>query len=331
MRLSRIENRCLRITNIDLALSLVQSYFMGGPNATWAGDLGSEFVKSMSEATERASPPIWQTAVASWQSVLYAIRRLPRLTASAICVCFALYFVVMLLPSDGSWSSRSTGLVRSAAVFFGPIAITAALQIRVIRWVLLGETTDHYIWEPSRHLGVVSTWFGVLALFDRRDRIVEALGVSLPGSASTMIMIAAVSATVKLALIFPAIAIDAPGRGWRDAWVMSKGHFWRIGTTLACTNLIAVPLVLLLLFPLWMIFVRDSALDPDTGLPILASPTAQVTVEAIGAILLISWTIATSAALSIIYRSYAPPDVGLLGLTRSYNARSKDYSDASND
>ena len=45
---------------------------------------------------------------------------------------------------------------------------------------------------------------------------------------------------VRLTLLFPAVAVDAPRAGWNRALDESRGHFWRIVAVLLLTSLIGI-------------------------------------------------------------------------------------------
>jgi len=49
---------------------------------------------------------------------------------------------------------------------------------------------------------------------------------------------------VRLTLLFPAVAVDAPQAGWNLALDESKGRFWRILLTLLLTALIGILVII---------------------------------------------------------------------------------------
>lgn len=215
----------------------------------------------MGSTVDRPTPSIWQTAITSWRGVMDAVRRLPRLTASTICICFALYLTVVFAPSVGGSPTGWIGHALSVFRHLGVLAVGTAVGIRIGRRILLGDTADHYVWQSSRHFWPSIAWGGLLDVFTSSQRIAAGLELPVPPLMSVAIWIAVVFASVRLALIFPAIAIDAPGRGWRAACAMSKGHFWYIGLTLLCTVFIGWALQMLVTIPIWLPLVHDSTAD----------------------------------------------------------------------
>jgi hypothetical protein len=63
----------------------------------------------------------------------------------------------------------------------------------------------------------------------------------------------AVFVAVRILILFPAIAVDAPGAQWRNAYRDSKGNFWRtlliLTVTVMPTMLVTIPFYFLLAWP----------------------------------------------------------------------------------
>jgi len=61
-----------------------------------------------------------------------------------------------------------------------------------------------------------------------------------------IVLIAIIIVTLRLTIIFPAVAVDAPGATWRNVMADTKGYVWRIFLfgLVACLPLIVPALVL---------------------------------------------------------------------------------------
>lgn len=45
---------------------------------------------------------------------------------------------------------------------------------------------------------------------------------------AVVLFVVAVIAAIRMLILFPAVAVDAPGAGWRNAVDDTKGHTWRV-------------------------------------------------------------------------------------------------------
>jgi hypothetical protein len=106
--------------------------------------------------------------------------------------------------------------------------------------------------------------------------------VSFAATWGTAVVVAVV--TLRTVILFPAIAIDAPGVGWLNAMADSKGHTWRVLFTF-----------LLASFPLWPLQAAARWMLSPFGLP--ASPLA---FQIIGVVLMaVALVLAVSAFAAI--------------------------------
>jgi hypothetical protein len=120
--------------------------------------------------------------------------------------------------------------------------------------VLLGECATKYNLEPSEPRFRRFFFFVVVA------QLITAVPLALaflahnniPGSlgaALTLIFIAigfvCLIPVLRLLLLFPAVAVDAPGATWTNALQDTKGHAWRMLLIVIVTG---IPLVALVMF-----------------------------------------------------------------------------------
>jgi hypothetical protein len=253
-------------------------------------------------------PPVIETAVIAWRDAFRAIGAMPVVAG----IAFVLVLVTSLIPNPDLHSPWfpvvSIGSSIVQAVLLAPLAVA------VHRFVLLGERTNRYPLEPgsSRYLRFVGfailvdiLWLiptTILTLApDAKDNpaLVAGLGIAALVSLITVIII-----VVRRVILFPAIAIDAPGATWSKAGRDTKGSFWRVAFIFVLTGLPILVISGLLFY--WML--RPSV---KTWWPLLLGPQAQLST---GSWLFLSviWPVvgvlalcAFAAAASHIYRARA--------------------------
>jgi hypothetical protein len=183
--------------------------------------------------------------------------------------------------------------------------LLAPLAIAVHRFVLLGEQTDRYPLEPKssryrRFVGfailikilwlIPSTIEGLLpAVRDNNPDLAAGLGII-----AFVLDIAVIIIVVRRAILFPAIAIDAPGATWSKARLDTKGSSWRVVFIFVLT---ALPVLVIkgLLYWFWILLTPQG--EPSAG-PLLFF-------SAIAAVIAIPALCALAAAASHIYRTRA--------------------------
>jgi hypothetical protein len=196
-------------------------------------------------------PPVVETAVTAWGGAFRAIEAMPVVAA----IAFVLVIVTSLASHAVIPSSRAlVGSPWSYVIAIGSgivnAALLAPLAIAVHRFVLLGEITNRYPLEPgsSRYLRFVGFAIVVqilpaipfyIIIPDVRNGPVFAAGLSIVGF---VLLIAIMTIVLRRAILFPALAIDAPGATWRKASLDTKGSSWRVTFIFVLT---ALPVVLL--------------------------------------------------------------------------------------
>lgn len=174
-------------------------------------------------------PPIFETAALAWKDAFRAIDVMP----AVLGIAFALHLVVSLTISaiggspyaliDSPWLSIIVIVANAVqAVLLAPLAIA------VHRLVLLGETADHYPFEPKNSRFVRFVGFAILVktlwlVPTTVDTLIPAVSV-----VTFVLLIPVVIMLVRRVILFPAIAIDAPGATWSKAGLDTKGSSWRV-------------------------------------------------------------------------------------------------------
>jgi hypothetical protein len=180
--------------------------------------------------------------------------------------------------------------------------LLAPLAIAVHRFVLLGEKTNRYPLEPksSRYLRFVGFAILVKILWlipSTIESLISIVRDNNPTLASGLsivafvLVITIVIIAVRRAILFPAIAIDAPGATWSKARLDTKGSSWRVAFVFVLT---ALPLLVinLLLYWLWLLLTPQA--QPNAGNFLFFS--------VIEAVIAIAALCAFAAAASHIYR-----------------------------
>jgi hypothetical protein len=251
-------------------------------------------------------PPVIETAVIAWRDAFRAVEVMPVVAG----IAFVLYLVMSLAISAinvnayalvGSlWLSMiSIGASIVQAVLLAPLAIA------VHRFVLLGEKANRYPLEPknSRYLRFIGFAMLVKILWlipSTIESLVPAARENNPnladglGFAGFVLIITVIIIVVRRAILFPAIAIDAPGATWSKARLDTKGSSWRVAFVFVLTGL--PPLVInLLLYWLW--YPLPPQAQRGAGSFLIFS--------VIGAVVAIAALCAFAAAASHIYQARA--------------------------
>jgi hypothetical protein len=126
-------------------------------------------------------------------------------------------------------------------VLFAPLAIV------VHRFVLLGETTNRYPLDPFDARYVRFVGFAVLfklalvlpnLLTSLQARVApDSATTAVFGLVTAVVVVVVLIMTLRRLILFPAIAIDAPGATWDNARRDTKGISWRVFFIFFCTAL----------------------------------------------------------------------------------------------
>jgi hypothetical protein len=218
-------------------------------------------------------PAIVGTAVAGWRDAFNAIAAMP-----ATC---GITFVILLVLSGLSVLFIPQPTIEEGGAGIGVINIIAGiiqsflvapLAIAVHRYVLMGERATGYALDPSspRYLRFVGFAVLVNLLLLVPSLIItvappEGQNVALAaggGLAAFVLFIVILIVVLRRAILFPAIAVDAPGAGWSNARNDTKGNSWRVFFVLLCT---VIP-VLAVSLPLYWLLMRPPTVTATTRL-----------------------------------------------------------------
>lgn len=180
-------------------------------------------------------PPVFHSAWSAYSDTARAIATMPSVTSMAIVigVVYGLldYAVGNLVGTDLDKSYEP--VLASSVIGVVWNFFLTPFFIAIHRFIVLGETTTQYVLQPRdpRFL----RFFG-WSLFLSLLLLIPGLLVPLSGKDASGFMVAVITAlmvgflfvVVRSILLFPAIAVDAPGATWSNAFSDTRGYFWRI-------------------------------------------------------------------------------------------------------
>jgi hypothetical protein len=237
---------------------------------------------------------------------LWALRSLV-LTASLICLAHSLADMIMHSPGFGRTAGGTGRQLADLALTAGLIFLLVPFLIAVHRFVLLDETQPHYLIEPKspRTLRFFGSW----------------IALSLVAFVPVMISAAALAAVrlldwwywilvlplvllpivlcLRMTLLFPAIAVDAPGATWTNAYHDTKGHSWGIFLIYLVATIPAILFGALMLVVGWLLLAVASLAMRKAGVPYEAVSVLRT----LGSFLIVNVYYVCTAALMVVIAS----------------------------
>lgn len=183
-------------------------------------------------------PPISQAVAQAYRDVFHCIGELRALALIVLLITLAFQIAEVLLLPPGSGHVSRDLLLR----FLSNLAqgfLTVPYYIAVHRLVILGERTTSYVLAPSNPRFQLFFWWWAalsvvvylpISLVDMLAPSREAMPfpylIVLAGL--PIVLIAIIIVMLRLTIIFPAVAVDAPGATWGNVMADTKGYAWRI-------------------------------------------------------------------------------------------------------
>jgi hypothetical protein len=197
------------------------------------------------------------------------------LTACLIGIAHSLADMILRSPGFGRGAGASGRHLAELALAAGWIFLLVPFLIAVHRFILLEEMQEHYLVEPKhpRTLRFFGSWI-VLSLV----AVVPTLVASSALAAVRLIdwwiwililplVLLPIMLCLRMTLLFPAIAVDAPGASWLNAYHDTKGHSWGIFLIYLCATIPAVVVWAVLMATLWLLLAVALAAAAAGGLP----------------------------------------------------------------
>jgi len=204
-------------------------------------------------------PPVIGTAVAAWADAFRVIAAMPLVAGIAFVIMILLSLVTIWIAPDPMTLVTSHWLpvfTLISSIVRG--LLLAPLAIVVHRYVLLGELAHRYPLEPFNARYVRFAGFAVLVnILWSMPSVFESYMLDMQQSPGTVAVLGLVNSAffvavmiivVRRVILFPAVAVDAPGATWSNARHDTKGSSWRVAFILffvAVPALIAAGLLLL--------------------------------------------------------------------------------------
>ena len=201
-----------------------------------------------------AKPAIIETAWQGWRYAFAAFSRMPLVLGAGMLLTLVVTLVTFPLMPVGARESGLTETLIGLVIGVVQGFLLTPVAIATHRFVLLGELAPRYAPDPKdarfMRFFVFSVVYQLLVvvpatLMQFTDKTSGWLA-GLLGFAGFVLFIAAMIISLRVLILFPAIAVDARGADWRNALLDSKGHTWRIFFIVLLTALpmlvVAIPL-----------------------------------------------------------------------------------------
>jgi hypothetical protein len=206
----------------------------------------------------QSKPPVIGTAVIAWADAFRVIAAMPLVAGVAFVIVFLLSFTLWILPDPVAFVTSPWLPVYTVVSSIVRGVLLAPLAIVVHRYVLLGELTDRYPLDPFNARYVRFTGFAVLVnVLWSLPGVIEGylpymqqtpgIGASL-GIVSTALFVTIIIVVVRRVILFPAVAVDAPGATWSNARRDTKGSSWRVAFIMFFVALPAIIVVVVLYY-----------------------------------------------------------------------------------
>jgi hypothetical protein len=206
----------------------------------------------------QSKPAIIGTAVIAWADAFRVIVAMPLVAGVAFVILFLLQFTLWIIPDPDVFVTSPWLPVYTVVSSIVRGVLLAPLAIVVHRYVLLDELTDRYPLDPFNARYVRFTGFAVLVnVLWSLPGVIEGylpymqqtpgIGASL-GIVSTALFVTIIIVVVRRVILFPAVAVDAPGATWSNARRDTKGSSWRVAFILFLVALPAIIAVLALYY-----------------------------------------------------------------------------------
>jgi hypothetical protein len=237
-------------------------------------------------------PPVMEVVVSAYRNVGRALQAMPLLAVIAFLLSLAygiIDFTLNPVPaSDAAEPTRIDPIVFVFSILWS--FLMTPVLIAIHRFILLGEVTAGYAIDPRnpRFLRFFGWSLALALLISLPTFLATAFSALMGGYGAALIfalLVGCLFVILRATILFPAIAVDAPGATWSDAFTDTRGYVWRI---------LAIGLVATL--PLWLALIPVYILqDLTRASASLFTPSSLLLVALLGLV-----SAATSALLVAI-------------------------------
>jgi len=211
-------------------------------------------------ATDGNGPSLVGSAVTAWRDAFDAAGRMPvpfgiAILAVLVLNALSLPFIPAKPEDPNGPGLQFLGFVVGLAQGF----LLTPIAIAVHRYVLLGELTGSYRLSPAdpRFRRFFLFTVVIQALMAVPGMLMSVAGGAsgvtafIVGLAAFVLLVVAAIVSLRTLILFPAIAVDAPGAEWNNALQDTKGHSWRVFFIVLLTAIPAVAIYAPLYWWLW--------------------------------------------------------------------------------
>ena len=172
-----------------------------------------------------ARPPLMTAFRLAYSDALDALRAMPNLAVAGLLILIgasavSVLVVHSLVPAESLLGREIMGLVTNF--------LLTPFLIAVHRFIILREITGRYVIEPrDPRFQLFFCWSAALYIVSAIGEALAELATSSPGgraSVGLVVSIAMLVLSLRMTVLFPAVAVDAPGATWRGAWQDTRGH-----------------------------------------------------------------------------------------------------------
>ena len=176
-------------------------------------------------------PKVFASVKLAWSDVFRVITDMPAVMWAALILGLAYALVdIVLLHGMGRVPSSLGGLLAEDAAGAVWAFFLTPLYLAIHRYIILGEVTSGYTlaFEQPRFQRFFLCLMAIYAL-SQVPSLLRLFGHGGLMIAATFILtIVSVFVSIRLIVLFPAIAVDAPGASFRNAFDDTRSCFWRI-------------------------------------------------------------------------------------------------------
>ena len=200
--------------------------------------------------------PVFRAVQLVWRDVWRAAWAMPNLFGVAFAIILALSILDAVMPKSLVEFPPAALTVAAVRAFF----LTPFL-IAIHRFILIEEVTPRYALAPGepRFLRFFGWSMALVALSISASLIVRVLSlIGLPQGvasiATAVVLIIGLVITLRLIILFPAIAVEAPGAEASNAFADTRGYFWNIFVIVVAAGVPLVVFLIPVVFLAWPMF-----------------------------------------------------------------------------
>jgi hypothetical protein len=195
----------------------------------------------------RARPPVFTALLWAYWDLYHALRTAWRSALIAFVVLSIGVLVTMVGPLLLTRDPMGQALMR-LVFLIGLCFLLTPFFLAIHRFVLLGEVTTRYDLDPaSRRFQLFFGWLAVSVVLAGIPSFLEALTAPKgpiysvgppfadpgPSAIVTIARLAVFAIVQQFLVLFPAVAVDAPGAAWQNAISDTRSHIWfALGVTI---------------------------------------------------------------------------------------------------